>query len=750
MAQAAAGSLYIDIIANVARLQSDMNAMKRAVGDATGVVSASLDKARGSTERYLAALEAEAAKLGKTSSEIKKMEIAANAAAAEAQGFNELAASIRTAGAALEKAQADQLAAAAAEKRAAEAAREAAAAQALAAREQEQARSSAEQYVAALDREAASLGKTTTEIRQMEVASRAAAAEAAGFTELAQQIRASGAALQQAQADHAALSAREMEAAQAARQAATAEKEYATSLANLRAQLNPLAAEEERLAGMINIANQAFARGDMGTQEYIGTITTLEKRMEGVRRAGGQVTTSLGAQRAGWQQLGMNVGDVGASVASGGRIMTIFAQQAGQMAQAVSLIAGESKGLIGFIGGPWMQVIIAAVAILGVFIGKSMESESATKDLTSALDVQKLGTYELIAAIKKKIEADEQSIKSDYAREVSAYDVARALQTQTMRELQLAKSRLTAAQQQTFGAGGASGAGMTTAVFASQVAQLDKALADASKDVRAKYIPIIKRELTAAHDAAAAAALRNDKAEAKLTASFYAGSIGGEEYRRQMDRLTAQRVADQAATRGSANSLIDAQARMEASTTHLSEAQAHLALVKAQAARIKDPTSPAAIKLQEELAGAYRDVASAQQAAIDDRKAASAAAAAAHHAQALARDASAMDATAQSGFELARAYLGATDATVEANDADRRDRQHPGCRSDRRGAAPRRLGGDEEGHRRGSADAPRAGEHDRGRLGAGGQDRLPAPHRDLDARRPQRAAGGRQDQPRRI
>jgi hypothetical protein len=336
---------------------------------------------------------------------------------------------------------------------------------------------------------------------------------------------------------------------------------------------------------------------------------------------------------------------------------------------------GGATGFIGFLAGPWGAVILGAGMILGTLVSKSMESKKATNDLTSSLDVQKLSTYELIDAINKKADAEAKANKTSYEAEVANYNVARSLQVRTIRELEAAKAIALKAKNAALSpaemlAGGGENLGAVgAAAYEKQVVELDAALKKANETVRGSLIPLVKREAVAAYDAAAAATLRYAKTEATLDANYHNHKITYDLYRQGLLQLSAQREKDQESVRGSANSLVDAQARMEASTTHLSEAQAHLALVKAQAARIKDPTSPAAIKLQEELAGAYRDVASARQAAIDDRKAASAAAAAAHHAQALARDASAMDATAQSGFELARAYLGATDATVEANDA---------------------------------------------------------------------------------
>lgn len=125
-----AGSLEIEIFANLARLQSDMNAMKAAVGGGLAGVDSSFNRARASSERYLASLEAEASKIGKTSAAIKQMEIEANAVAASAGGFDDLAQKIRSAGAAMEQAKVDAAALAAEKDKLAAETREAAEAEA--------------------------------------------------------------------------------------------------------------------------------------------------------------------------------------------------------------------------------------------------------------------------------------------------------------------------------------------------------------------------------------------------------------------------------------------------------------------------------------------------------------------------------------------------------------------------------------------------------------------------------------------
>jgi hypothetical protein len=78
-------------------------------------------------------------------------------------------------------------------------------------------------------------------------------------------------------------------------------------------------------------AQGADARsGGRGGRAPRAEYNQLRAQQGVVAAASRGVTASIGAQRAGWQQIGFNVGDAAASYASGTKILTIFAQQAGR------------------------------------------------------------------------------------------------------------------------------------------------------------------------------------------------------------------------------------------------------------------------------------------------------------------------------------------------------------------------------------------------------------------------------------
>lgn len=107
--------------------------------------------------------------------------------------------------------------------------------------------------------------------------------------------------------------------------------------------------------------------------------------------ASNELTRNVGLQRAGWQQVGFQVQDVFASYASGSRLSVIFAQQSGQLASAIALIAqsaeggkGKLAGLASFLGGPW------GIA-LGIAVSAGSALAASLLDTGKAADAAKAG-----------------------------------------------------------------------------------------------------------------------------------------------------------------------------------------------------------------------------------------------------------------------------------------------------------------------------------------------------------------------
>lgn len=99
-----------------------------------------------------------------------------------------------------------------------------------------------------------------------------------------------------------------------------------------------------------------------------------------------RVGVSAGQQKAGLQQLGFQLQDVATQFASGTKASVIFAQQGGQVLQAIQLMSGGTSKFAQFMGGPWGIAISTATIALAPFIGRLLDTESAADAATSALE----------------------------------------------------------------------------------------------------------------------------------------------------------------------------------------------------------------------------------------------------------------------------------------------------------------------------------------------------------------------------
>ena len=175
------------------------------------------------------------------------------------------------------------------------------------------------------------------------------------------------------------------ELASATLAAARAEGVFSQETRESIAAQKALAAAEEAKTGALEREITTLSR----VQAQLDRVTSSNghaalgtARFDATMRAS---TVSAGAFRAGTQQLSFQIGDVAQELALGISPMVIFAQQGGQVVQAISLMRGTAGGLIGFLGGPWGAVIIGAATIIGTtLVPRLLEAEDATKKVEFA------------------------------------------------------------------------------------------------------------------------------------------------------------------------------------------------------------------------------------------------------------------------------------------------------------------------------------------------------------------------------
>ena len=114
-------------------------------------------------------------------------------------------------------------------------------------------------------------------------------------------------------------------------------------------------------------ASTALMRQELQRGE--ASLASLERRTDQTANRMGtsfaKIGRDAGNSRVGFQQLGFQLQDVAAQAANGTSALTIFAQQGGQVAGALSLFGGSVGRVGAFLSGPWGIAIAGAAVALG-------------------------------------------------------------------------------------------------------------------------------------------------------------------------------------------------------------------------------------------------------------------------------------------------------------------------------------------------------------------------------------------------
>lgn len=361
------------------------------------------------------------------------------------------------------------------------------------------------------------------------------------------------------------------------------------------------------LSGPVQIAT----RQQLEAAAAIGAFATQSGRLEGVGR---RAVVSMGQYRAGAQQLGFQIGDVAQQMALGIRPMTIFAQQSGQVIQAITMMQGSSSAFMRFLGGPWGAVITGAATVLAALaFGHRSAAEDANKHETAEQTLMRAirGQADAVAALSRVLrelrEESERSLETDTRRAAALNFLARqALATAQAERTRLAV-RLEEARQDVedaarrasdptlAGEGGfnpalADPAGGRFNDLQQRLAQLDRQIADAQRIIGATTVQGARALSTAAgrinaqfDDRRAAlersyaprigAAGNNDAARAQLARELQAAEARLEAERQAALRTVSENERAERQlndTRGRAISLTEARSIAEGAGGHVS------------------------------------------------------------------------------------------------------------------------------------------------------------------------------------
>ena len=306
-------------------------------------------------------------------------------------------------------------------------------------------------------------------------------------------------------------------------------------------------------------------------------LTTSETR-QNVSVANDNVV-SVGQQRAAFQQLGFQLGDVATQWAANTPPMIIFAQQSGQVVQALQLMTNSTTGLLGFLGGPWGAVLGAAAVVGGTLAAKLYEGSDAAKEKDKAVKQLSESIGSLYDDTLRQVRAEEHFraatlasanallVKASAARQDAQASLDTRLSEARARRVELEGQVAVAGYDESgYGARAARRASQEAEVAARQERQLlqekRQQEARALQAVRAAQLIDANARVTESIDKVAAAEGRNRRAVDGASAAYLAGRITLSEYeaqKRRLDSASQTEIAGLRASERGSRGLTDAQ-----------------------------------------------------------------------------------------------------------------------------------------------------------------------------------------------
>jgi hypothetical protein len=278
-------------------------------------------------------------------------------------------------------------------------------------------------------------------------------------------------------------------------------------------------------------------RGEQGAQRFDTAL----------KRTG----VSAGQMQFAMRDLSAQLGDAATQFSSGTSILQIFSQQSNQVVGALQLMTNETKGLLGFLGGPWGAVFSAATILLAKFAFGHDKAADAEANHKSAADQLKDSIEELEKATRGAIASGQREIFVTIARanaDLQATVQKRKLIAATLDEERAVLNRQRASRAEDsvdlFGValpGATAGTDASTSRLKELNAEYQKneALATrAGANVRAANAKLTQQLVNEATDPAARAQGRFDRAADLLARRLEKGEIDAAKYRAEYLKLT--------------------------------------------------------------------------------------------------------------------------------------------------------------------------------------------------------------------
>lgn len=226
--------------------------------------------------------------------------------------------------------------------------------------------------------------------------------------------------------------------------AARASAEAATNKAAALRIVAEAAAKADQATGGTSAATRAYAvaaataaveadKEAAALREQAGVIGTVERQLEGLAGAQQRSRVISGQAKAGYQQLSYQLGDISMQYSLGTSASIIFAQQSGQVIQALQLIGGEGNKVLSILGGGWGVVLSSAFVVAAPFVAKLFEGadaagkeaeqlkENAEKaavatDAKKAFAATEAGAIDDVRALTEELDKQNEALKTNAER----------------------------------------------------------------------------------------------------------------------------------------------------------------------------------------------------------------------------------------------------------------------------------------------------------------------------------------------
>lgn len=201
----------------------------------------------------------------------------------------------------------------------------------------------------------------------------------------------------------------------------------------LRAAIDPVFAAQQRFDREMAETRTLISAGAISLDDYVAKLRQEQTALDAVSGGHKVFSNSAGATRQAMQGLSYQLQDTFTQISMGTNVLQVAAIQGGQVAGQFSNLEGKAGNVARFFIGPWGLAITAAALVLGPFLGKILNTNSAIDD---AID-----------KLKKDAKETENTrvAKERFAR--SAEGVAASIREQTHALDDAAKSERSAAER---------------------------------------------------------------------------------------------------------------------------------------------------------------------------------------------------------------------------------------------------------------------------------------------------------------